>query len=99
MYLGWKIACTVLMQTYIMAARAASEVASDYPCRCHMNHMRQPQASTSGMDQNAIRDSLKFEARFVAISETVIRMKKASAMPTNGKYQVTSSRHPPSSMT
>lgn len=79
------------MQTYIKLARAASAVASLYPILCHMNQVTQAQERTSGIDQNAIRDSLKFEARLVQISEIVISMKKIKAMPRNGKYQVTSS--------
>ena len=92
MYLGWIRACTQLIQMYMRAARAAKAVASLCPMRCHMNQITQPQLSTSGIDQKAIKDSLKFETRFVAISEIEIKMKKARAKPTKGKYQVTSSR-------
>ena len=93
MYLGWIRACTQLIQTYMRAASAANAVASLCPMRCHMNQITQPQLSTSGIDQKAISDSLKLDTRFVAISEIEIRMKKARAKPTKGKYHVTSSRH------
>jgi len=55
--------------------------------------MRQPHEPTSGRDQKAIRDSLKFEARLVAHSEIEIMMKKRKAEPTKGKYQNISSLH------
>ena len=67
--------------------------------RTHMNQTRQPQASTSGIDQNAIKDSLKLETRLVAISEIVISKKNKKAVPTNGKYQVIYSLQLPPSTT
>ena len=81
------------MQTYIRLARAAKAVAGDWPTLCHINQVTQAQERTSGMDQKAISDSLKFEARLVQISEIVIKMKKIRAVPRKGKYQVTSSLH------
>ena len=79
------------MQTYMRQARAARAEGGVYPTLCIIHQVTQAQDSTSGMDQNAIRDSLKFEARFVTISDTVIKMKNIKAMPMKGKYQVTSS--------
>ena len=58
-----------------------------------MNQVTQAQERTSGMDQKAMSDSLKLEARLVQISDSVIKMKKMRAVPMKGKYQVTSSLH------
>ena len=55
--------------------------------------MRQPQEPISGKDQKAIKDSLKFDARFVAHSEMDIMIKKRIAEPTKGKGQKISSLH------
>ena len=76
-----------------MAASAARAVASDWPMRSHMKYIRVPHEPTSGSDQKAISDSLKFEARFVAHSEIEIKTKKTMAVPTKGKGQKISSRH------
>ena len=64
-----------------------------------MNQIKVPQAKTSGIDQKAMRDSLKLETRFVVISEIVIRRKKMNAIPIKGKYHVISSLHLPPSTT
>ena len=78
---------------YISAATAAKIVASDWPMRSYMNQMTVPHEPTSGNDHRAISDSLKLDLRLVTISEIEIRRKKRMAVPTNGKYQMTTSRH------
>ena len=75
--------------TYKRQAIAARPVVYYCPYLCHMNQVTQTQASTSGMDQKAIKDSLKLEARLVTNSEIMMRMKKNVAHNTNGKYHIT----------
>ena len=87
------IACTLFMRTYKRHAIAASPVVYCCPYLCHMNQVTHTQAKTSGIDQKAIRASLKFETRFVTISEILMRIKKIIATMTKGKYQETYSLH------
>ena len=75
--------------TYKRQAIAASPVVYYCPYLCHINQVTQTQARTSGMDQKAIRDSLKLEDLLVTISEIVMRMKKKVAHNTKGKYHAT----------
>ena len=81
------------MQMYKSAARHARYKGLDKPRRSYKNQIKVPQDPTSGSDQKAINDSLKFDFRLVMSSLNEMRMKKMRAVPTNGKYHITSSRH------